>query len=338
MFYSGLLAKATLTGTCIQFAVQCWEINKIGLFRFNSAWHLFKNEEKRIFKLIAPATISSGLGQINVFVDMFFASSFQGAASGLAYGNFLIQAPLGVLSNALILPLLPKFSKFNRNQENRNLEKSLISGIEYCFLTTIFLTGFFITFNNQIVQFVFQRGAFNSEAVFLVKNILIAYAVGIPFYLYRDLLVRTYYAIENPKLPFKLSFVGIILNVFFDWFLVGAPTINFGNLSPYNFGVIGIILSSVIVNLIICIFLTTNFNTYGINIPKNILLKKFVLISLACSITSTICYSVIKDINGLSSNILELFILVVGFLAFLIIYFSITYLFGVNKLNPLIKI
>ena len=338
LFYSGLLAKATLTGTCIQFAVQCWEIHKIGLFKFNSAWHLFKNEEKRIFKLIAPASISSGLGQINVFIDMFFASSFQGAASGLAYGNFLIQAPLGVLSNALILPLLPKFSKFNRNQENRNLEKSLISGIEYCFLTTIFLTGFFITFNNQIVRFVFQRGAFNSEAVFLVKNILIAYAVGIPFYLYRDLLVRTYYAIENPKLPFQLSFAGIILNVFFDWFLVGAPTIKFGNLSPYNFGVIGIILSSVIVNLIICIFLTTNFNTYGINIPKNILLKKFVLISLACSITSTICYSVIKDINGLSSNILELFILVVGFLAFLIIYFSITKLFGVNKLNPLIKI
>ncbi len=338
LFYSGLLAKATLTGTCIQFAVQCWEIHKIGLFRFNSAWHLFKNEEKRIFKLITPASISSGLGQINVFIDMFFASSFQGAASGLAYGNFLIQAPLGVLSNALILPLLPKFSKFNRNQEYRNLEKSLTSGTEYCFLTTIFLTGFFITFNNQIVQFVFQRGAFNSEAVLLVKNILIAYAVGIPFYLFRDLLVRTYYAIENPTLPFQLSFAGIILNVFFDWFLVGAPTINFGNLSPYNFGVIGIILSSGIVNLIICIFLTTKFNTYGINIPKNILLKKFVLIALACSIASTICYSFIKDINGLSSNILELFILIIGFLAFLIIYFSITKLFGVNKLNPLIKI
>ena len=126
--------------------------------------------------------------------------------------------------------------------------------------------------------------------------------------------------------------------VLFDWFLVGAPIINFGNLSPYNFGVIGIILSSGIVNLIICIFLTTKFNTYGINIPKIILLKKFVLISLACSITSTICYSVIKDINGLNSNIWELFILVIGLLAFLIIYFSITKLFGVNKLNPLIKI
>ncbi|MDC3164210.1 murein biosynthesis integral membrane protein MurJ, partial [Prochlorococcus sp. AH-716-F13] len=112
----------------------------------------------------------------------------------------------------------------------------------------------------------------------------------------------------------------------------------YGNLSPYNFGVIGIILSSGIVNLIICIFLTSNFNTYGIKIPKIILLKKFVLIALACSITSTICYAVIKDINVLNPNVWELFILVMGLLAFLIIYFSITKLFGVNKLNPLIKI
>ena len=335
LFYSELLAISTLTGTFIQFAVQYWEIHKIGLLRFKSSWHLFQKEEKRIFNLIIPASISSGLGQINVFVDMFFASSFRGAASGLAYGNFLIQAPLGVLSNALILPLLPKFSNFNSNQENRNLEKSLTSGIEYCFLTTIFFTGFFITFNNQIIQFVFQRGAFNNEAVYLVKNILIAYAVGIPFYLFRDLLVRTYYAIEKPKFPFQLSLMGIILNILFDWLLVGAPTTNFGNLSPYNFGVVGIILSSGIVNLFICILLTLNFRVYKINLPKTILLKKIFLISIASSITSSICYLGIKALNELNLDIWNLLILILGFLAFSLIYFSLTKLFGVNKLKIL---
>ena len=152
--------------------------------------------------------------------------------------------------------LFRSFSKFISNKDNRGFQKKLISGIEYCFLTTIFLSGFFITFNNQIVQLVFQRGSFDYSAALKVKNILIAYAVGIPFYLFRDLLVRTYYSIEKTKFPFKLSFTGIIFNVFFDWFLVGAPIKNFGNLSPYNFGVIGIILSSVIVNFIVCIFLS----------------------------------------------------------------------------------
>ena len=84
-----------MTGTFIQFVVQIWEINKVGLLRLESTFKLLKDEQ-RILKLIIPASISSGLSQINVFVDMFFASSFQGAASGLAYGNFLIQAPLGI--------------------------------------------------------------------------------------------------------------------------------------------------------------------------------------------------------------------------------------------------
>ncbi len=336
-FYTGLLASATLTGTCLQFAIQLWEIHKIGLLRFKSIEYSVKNEEKRILKLIAPASIASGLGQINVYIDMFFASSFQGAASGLAYGNFLIQAPLGILSNALILPILPKFSKSKSDKERKILENILSSGIEKCFLTTLFLTGFFITFNNQIVQFVFQRGAFNYDAVILVKNILIAYSVGIPFYLYRDLLVRTYYAIEKPNLPFQLSLAGIILNIFFDWFLLGAPINDIGNLLPYSFGVIGIIISSGIVNLIICIFLSANLNKYKINLPKTKLLKKIFRISLACLITSTICYLVIKDIDGLNSNILNLTILIIGFLIFSIIYFLTTKLFGVNKLNNILS-
>ncbi|EEE40096.1 murein biosynthesis integral membrane protein MurJ [Prochlorococcus marinus] len=329
--YTGLLAFATLSGTLIQFVVQIWEINKIGLLRLEPTLQKFKDEQRRILKLIIPASISSGLSQINVFIDMFFASSFQGAASGLAYGNFLIQAPLGILSNSLILPLLPKFSKLRSQENTKGIQKKLISGIEYCFLTTIFLTGFFITFNNQIVELVFQRRAFDYLAALKVKNILIAYAVGIPFYLYRDLLVRTYYSIEKTKFPFRLSFAGIIFNVFFDWFLIGAPIKNFGNLSPYNFGVVGIILSSVIVNFIVCIFLSFNLSNEDINLPNLELLRKITLMFLASFLDSTICFNFFKTRNNLNSNFGEFLLLIFGSLTFFVIYFLLTKCLKVNK-------
>ncbi len=313
--YSGLLAFATLTGTLIQFVVQISEINKIGLLRLKSNFQLF-DEERRIFKLIIPASISSGLSQINVFIDMFFASSFQGAASGLAYGNFLIQAPLGILSNTLILPLLPKFSKLRSDKDYIGLQKKLISGIEYCFLTTIFLAAFFITFNNQIVQLVFQRGSFDYSAALKVKNILIAYGVGIPFYLYRDLLVRTYYSIEKTNFPFKSSFAGIILNIFFDWLLIGAPINNFGNLSPYNFGVVGIILSSVIVNFIVCVLLSLNLRNENIHLPNLDLFRKIILMALAAFIDSTLCFTILKTTNNFSSNLGEFLLFIFGSLTF----------------------
>ena len=308
----------------------------MGLFRFKSIWHGLFDEEKRIFNLIIPASFSSGLGQINVFVDMFFASSFQGAASGLAYGNFLIQAPLGILSNSLILPLLPKISKFIKNEEIKHLQKSLLSSIQYSFLATFFLTGFFISFNEQIIEFIFQRGAFNYDATFIVKKVLIAYAIGIPFYLYRDLLIRIYYAIEETELPFKLSLIGILLNIGFDWILIGAPINNSGNLLPYNFGITGIVIASGFVNLIICLILSLRFKVKEISLINNFLLKKILLISIACFITSTFCISLLNSL-GLSNenfliNALELGI---GFIVFSSIYFLITKLLKVNtfKIN-----
>ena len=164
-----------------------------------------------------------------------------------------------------------------------------------------------------------------------MKNILITYAVGIPFYLYRDLLVRTYYSIEKTNFPFKSSFAGIILNIFFDWYLIGAPINNFGNLSPYNFGVIGIILSSVIVNFIICILLSFNLRNENIHLPNLDLLKKISLMSLAAFIDSSFCFTMLKTMNNSNSNLGQFLLLIFGSLTFFVIYYLLTKCLKVNK-------
>ncbi|MBK16498.1 MAG: murein biosynthesis integral membrane protein MurJ [Prochlorococcus sp. SP3034] len=331
-FESHILAISTLTGTIIQFSIQIIQIYKIGLLRFESIWHGFFDEERRIFSLIIPASFSSGLGQINVFVDMFFASSFPGAASGLAYGNFLIQAPLGILSNSLILPLLPKISKLIKNEDIKFLQKSLLSSIEYSFLTTFFLAGFFISFNEQIVELVFQRGAFNYDATITVKKILIAYAIGIPFYLYRDLLIRIYYAIDKTELPFKLSLIGILLNIGFDWILIGAPLINSGNFLPYNFGISGIVIASGFVNFIICLILSIKLKIKGIRLLNKFLIKQIFFISIGCFITSSFCIGII-NLFRVKNQIffVNAVIIGIGFIGYTAIYFVITKFLKVNK-------
>jgi len=86
---------------------------------------------------------------------------------------------------------------------------------------------------------------------------------------------------SDETLSFEITHNNNLLNIFFDWFLVGAPIKNFGNLSPYNFGVVGIILSSVIVNFIICILLSFNLRNETIHLPNLDLLRKIILMSLA---------------------------------------------------------
>ncbi len=155
--------------------------------------------------------------------------------------------------------------------------------------------------------------------------------MGIPFYLYRDLLVRTYYSIEKTNFPFKLSFAGIIFNIFFDWILIGAPIKNFGNLSQYNFGVVGIVISSVIVNFIVCIFLSFNLRNEDIHLPNLYLLKKITLMLLASFLDSTICFTLLKTTNNFNSIFGEALLLIFGSITFFAIYFFLTKCFKVNK-------
>ncbi len=334
LFSSDLLSLATLAGTIIQFWVQFIELYKLDLIRFNFYWGKNTREEERIFKLILPASLSSGLGQINVFIDMLFISSFRGAASGLTYGNFLIQAPIGILSNTLILPILPKFSRLINSKNYKELKKSITSSIESCMLITFLLTGFFISLNEQIIEIIFQRGAFNYDAVLTVKGILIAYAIGMPAYLFRDLLIRTYYSIEKTKLPFTLSILGIVLNMLFDWILVGAPIKNLGNLSPYNFGVVGVVLSSGLVNLVICIILANKLEEIDLKVQSYFLFKKIILIAVTSLISGSITYFFINEIYSKEfPYILRLFILCLAALLFFIISFLTTKLFKINNLK-----
>tara|TARA_Y100001933_G_scaffold208028_1_gene211413 strand:+ start:74 stop:1663 length:1590 start_codon:yes stop_codon:yes gene_type:complete len=333
LFYLELLPLATLCGTLIQTIIQISETYKVGLFKFKLNLQKSFSEEKRIFNFIIPASISSGLGQINVFVDMFFASSFRGAASGLSYGNFLVQAPLGILSNTLILPILPKFSKLIRDKNNQELNKVLISSIEYCFLTTFLMMGFFLCFNDLIIDCVFQRGAFNNQATIIVKAILAAYAVGLPAYLFRDLLIRIYYALEQTNLPFNLSLYGIGLNFLFDWLLIGAPIKNYGNLLSYNFGVVGLVLSSGIVNVIICIILSINLKNFAKVLPHTTLLKKIILMLLACILSIFISHNITNIYNPNINGFIKILKLSIGSLLYFSLYFFLTKCFRVNKIK-----
>jgi len=331
LFYPELLSLATLVGTFIQTIIQIYETHKIGLIKFKFNLRKSFSEETRIFNLIIPATFSSGLGQINVFVDMFFASGFKGAASGLAYGNFLIQAPLGILSNALILPLLPKFSELRDKKYNQKLNKILITSIEYCLLATFLLTGFFICFNDPLVDLVFQRGAFNIQSSIIVKNILIAYALGLPAYLFRDLLIRVYYSIEETSLPFILSIYGIGLNFLCDWLSIGAPLPNSGNLLPYNLGVVGLVLSSGIVNFVICIILSIRLKNFIKPLPHMVLLRKTFLIFIACIFSIIISYTINNFYSPNFNLFVKIFIISLGSTIYFSIYYLLTKFLKVNK-------
>jgi putative peptidoglycan lipid II flippase len=221
-----VLAWGTLTGAILQWLIQLGAQWKAGLgrlrLRFN--WKLPGVDE--VLKVMGPATFSSGMLQINVATDLFFASSIQGTAAAMGYAGLLIQTPLGIMSNVILVPLLPMFARLAAPENWTELKGRIRQGLLLTALTMLPLGALMIALAVPIVQVVYQRGAFKFQDSLFVASLLVAYSVGMFVYLARDVLVRVFYALGDGDTPFRISIVNIFLNAILDYLLVkpfGAP-------------------------------------------------------------------------------------------------------------------
>ncbi len=249
-----VLAASTLIGALLQWAAQIPALinNKLAKIKFSFNWR--HPGVREVWKVMAPATLSSGMLQINVFTDLFFASGIYSAAAGLSYATLLVQTPLGLISNALLVPLLPVLSRLREEGKRSVLISRVRQGLLLSVASMVALGAIFIALSTPIVALIFERGAFDSQAAKLVSGLLIAYGVGMPVYLTRDLLVRVFYSLGDGQTPFAISGIGIFLNIFLDWIFIGGPS-PWGSQIPFNFGANGLVLATAGVNLFTCLAL-----------------------------------------------------------------------------------
>uniref|UniRef100_UPI004049E91A murein biosynthesis integral membrane protein MurJ n=1 Tax=Cyanobium sp. TaxID=2164130 RepID=UPI004049E91A len=250
-----VLAASTTLGALLQWLIQLPALAKQGLNKFQLVWDWKHSGVQEVLQVMGPATLSSGMLQINVFTDLFFASGILGAAAGLGYANLLVQTPLGLLSNALLVPLLPVFARLTAPADRPALIDRIRQGLMLSSASMLPLGALFVALAGPIVALVYERGAFDHQAAVIVTSLLMAYGFGMPVYLGRDVLVRVFYALGDGTTPFRLSVAGIGLNVIFDWMLVGGPTPWGQQLPAFNFGAPGLVLATVGVNAITCLAL-----------------------------------------------------------------------------------
>lgn len=232
-----VLAWGTLSGAILQWLVQLIAQWKAGLGKLSLRFNWKTPGVADVLKVMGPATLSSGMLQINVYTDLFFASTIPQAAAAMGYAGLLVQTPLGIISNVILVPLLPVFSRLAEPEDWAELKVRIRQGLLLTALTMLPLSALLITLSIPIVQVVYERGAFQYQASQLVGSLLVAYSVGMFVYLARDVLVRVFYALGDGDTPFRISIVNIFLNALLDYLLVKP------------FGAPGLVLATVGVNL-----------------------------------------------------------------------------------------
>jgi putative peptidoglycan lipid II flippase len=286
-----VLAASTTLGALLQWLIQLPALAKQGLNKFQLVWDWKHSGVQEVLQVMGPATLSSGMLQINVFTDLFFASGILGAAAGLGYANLLVQTPLGLLSNALLVPLLPVFARLTAPADRPALIDRIRQGLMLSSASMLPLGALFVALAGPIVALVYERGAFDHQAAVIVTSLLMAYGFGMPVYLGRDVLVRVFYALGDGTTPFRLSVAGIGLNVIFDWMLVGGPTPWGQQLPAFNFGAPGLVLATVGVNAITCLALLLALQSRLGGLPLRVWARDSLLLLSAAAVAGGAAWS-----------------------------------------------
>lgn len=274
------LAWATTIGAILQLIIQYPNIRKLG-YKLKPNFAFTNNPEfKEICELLFPAVLSSTVGQIHIYVDMFFTSSIsEGAWTAIGYANRVFQFPVGILVTAFLVPLFPIFAKLVADKDYNGIKNYFNKGVGVLFFGAIPIIIGILVVGMDAVRLVFERGLFDEKATFMVTEALWFLSVSIIPYVFRDSITRVYYSFNDSKTPFIVAFSSIVLKLVLNYVLI----------SKMHFGIGGITLSTSLVTLFNACVLGM-FITKKMDMDYKSLFINLLKMVVAGVITGGICY------------------------------------------------
>ena len=214
-----VLAWAVFLGGVLQLAFQVPFLLKIGLVpRFSLNLH--DEGVWRILKLMGPAVFGVSIAQLSLLINTIFASFLaSGSVSWLYYADRLMEFPTGMLGVALGTILLPSLSKSYADKADGEYSQLMDWGLRLTFILALPAAVALAVLAVPLVVSLFHYGAFNDNDVWMTRQALMAYSLGLLGLILVKVLAPAFYSRQNIKTPVKIAlftlFATQIMNLVF---------------------------------------------------------------------------------------------------------------------------
>lgn len=200
-----------VSGIC-QFLFLLWGVRQQGM-GFSLVMPRLTKPVKRLMVLMGPGLLTGGVLQINLLIGTIIATAQDGANALLNYADRLNQLPLGVIGIAVGVVLLPELSRALKSGDTDLAERLQNRSLEFALALTLPAAVGFMVIPEDIVQLVYERGAFTAEASSKTAAALMAFASGLPAYVMMKVFQPAYFAREDMRTPFWFSLIMVVTNV-----------------------------------------------------------------------------------------------------------------------------
>jgi putative peptidoglycan lipid II flippase len=175
---------------------------------------------QRVLKLMVPALFGVSVGQINLLVDTLFASLLVvGSVSWLYYSDRLMEFPLGVFGVAISTVILPHLSRHHASQSAESFSLTIDWALRAVLLVAVPAAVVLAVISGPLLSTLFQYGHFNSNAVFMARKSLTAFALGIAPFMLVKVLAAGFYAKQDMRTPVRVGIIAMITNIVLNMIL-----------------------------------------------------------------------------------------------------------------------
>ena len=177
-------------------------------------WPKVSKAGKAMWRKFWAAALGAGGMQLNLLVDTILASLLPvGAISSLYYADRIAQLPLGIIGIALGTALLPRLSKLEAEGKTDDVRAVIARGLRLGLFFALPAMVGAIILAEPIISGLFGYGAFATSMISPTAQVLMAYALGIPFFVMAKIFQPAFYAADDPQTPLKISIFTVIFNL-----------------------------------------------------------------------------------------------------------------------------
>ncbi|MGI1820929.1 murein biosynthesis integral membrane protein MurJ [Exiguobacterium sp. TRN 1102] len=210
------LAIGGVIASFSQVFVQLFLIKK-SKFKYRITLDVFDTNIKKILIVALPLILGASIDQINILVDRTLATSIAlGGVSALNYSNKLILFFHGIIVMSLVSVLYPTISRMVSENKIDELKKEVSNTINVMMLFLIPASMICFFFSKDIIDILFNRGAFDETAFKLTSEALSFYSIGMFAIGAREVFSKIFYSMEDTKTPMINASVALTVNIFLN--------------------------------------------------------------------------------------------------------------------------
>lgn len=190
---------------------------------------------RRILHLYAPVVLSVIITNIGIIIDRNLASrTTVEAITWMNKATFLIQLPLGLVSMAIALAVLPSLSQIDARVDLERFKRMFGLGARMVLVVIIPAAVGLLLLGKPIIELIFEHGAFTSADTAHSLQALRLYIIGLPFAAIDLPLVYAFYAQKDTVTPVIVGILGVVI------YLAVGPLMAF----VAHWGFLGLVLAN----------------------------------------------------------------------------------------------